>query len=344
MNTKYLGRTGVRISELCLGTMTFGWRADERISHAILDAFRDEGGNFIDTADVYAGGKSEQIAGEWLKRNGRDDFVVATKIRFQTSGKANDIGLSRRHILSGVRSSLKRLQTDYIDLYQIHAWDPATPVEETLRALQTLVDDGVVRYIGASNLRAWQLQLALDSARENGLSGFVSLQPQYSLLCRATEFELIPACRHNGLAVNPWSPLGRGLLTGKYSREMKSPPENTRIGASYREGRKDIWDRQNNDLTWRIVETVGRIAAETGRTHSQIALNWLLGREGVTSPTLGVSSVEQLRDNAGAAGWRLEKDYSDELDMVSSPQVSYPYDQAAEEQQKRGREDFQAQE
>ncbi len=340
MNYRYLGKTGVRVSELCFGTMTFGWKADEQTSHQMLDMFAAGGGNFIDTADVYADGKSEEILGNWLHEQNRDDFFVATKVRFGSSEKPNDIGLTRKHILSSVRKSLKRLKTDYIDLYQVHAWDPATPIAETLDVLNDLVHEGTVRYIGASNFRAWQLQKALDTSESMGLAKFCSLQPQYNLLCRGTEYELIPACMANGIGVIPWSPLRGGLLSGKYRRSMDVPPDNTRIGGAYREGRTEMWKKYNNEVTWSIVEALDRIAGELGKTDSQVALNWLLHREGVTAPIIGAASTSQLQENMGAAGWKLESRHTEELGRLSATGVSYPYDEAAEQQQRRGREDF----
>ena len=340
MDYRYLGKTGVRVSELCFGTMTFGWKADEQTSHQMLDMFAAGGGNFIDTADVYADGKAEEILGNWLHEQKRDDYFVATKVRFASSDKPNDIGLTRKHILSSVRKSLKRLKTDYIDLYQVHAWDPATPIAETLDVLNDLVHEGTVRYIGASNFRAWQLQKALDTSESMGLAKFCSLQPQYNLLCRGTEFELIPACMANSIGVIPWSPLRGGLLSGKYRRGMNVPPDNTRIGGAYREGRTEMWKKYNNEVTWNIVEALDRIAGELGKTDSQVALNWLLHREGVTAPIIGAASTTPLHENMGADGWKLERRHIEELDRLSTTGVSYPYDEAAEQQQRRGREDF----
>jgi aryl-alcohol dehydrogenase-like predicted oxidoreductase len=340
MEYRYLGNTGVRVSELCLGTMTFGWKADELASHQILDLFAGEGGNFIDTADVYADGKSEEILGNWLTRQDRDDFLIATKVRFSSSDKPNDIGLTRKHILSSVKKSLKRLKTDYIDLYQVHAWDPAAPLHETLKVLNELVSEGTVRYIGASNFRGWQLQKAIDISESSGWARFNCLQPQYNLLCRATEFELLPVCIENSLGVIPWSPLRGGILSGKYRRGMDVPPESTRIGGAYREGRKDAWERYNNETTWNVVEALDRIAAELGKTDSQIALNWVLNRRGVTSPITGAVTTTQLHENLGATGWKLDAKQVEELDRLSSMNVSYPYDEASEMQQRRGREDF----
>ncbi len=338
MNYRYLGRTGLKVSELCLGTMTFGGVANEKESHAILDSFVENGGNFIDTADVYTGSKSENFIGSWLEKQDRDQLVIATKVRFPTGKGLNDVGLSRKHITKGVRESLKRLRTDYIDLYQVHAWDPATNLEETLRALDHLVEEGLVHNIGASNFRGWQLQKAIDLSRLLGLSTFSCLQAQYSLLCRATEFELLPICRNEGLGQISWSPLGRGWLSGKYKRGMTEPPANTRIGDAVREGNRERWDANNNEKTWALLDAMQEIATAEGKTVAQVALNWLLQRHGVTAPILGVRSLAQLDENMGAAGWSLNHEEMKRLENASMPDVSYPYDAFAERQQRRGRE------
>ncbi|WP_269432535.1 aldo/keto reductase [Gordoniibacillus kamchatkensis] len=229
MNYRHVGKTGLRVSELCLGAMTFGRETSEADSFRIMDRFVDAGGNFIDTADVYTRGASEQIVGKWLKTKQRDDIVVATKVRFAMGEGPNDVGVSRKHIMAGLEASLRRLGTDYIDLYQVHAWDPKTPLEETLGTLNDLVRRGYVRYIGASNYRGWQLQKAIDLCKRSGWDSFVCLQPQYNLLTRATEFELIPVCLNEGVGVIPWSPLRGGWLSGKYRRGLSAPPEGTRV-------------------------------------------------------------------------------------------------------------------
>ncbi len=337
MDYRYLGRTGLRVSELCLGTMTFGWKIDEAESHRILDAFSTAGGNFIDTADVYAAGGSETILGSWLKENDRDDFVIATKVRGATGKGANDIGLSRKHIMKAVKDSLRRLGTDYIDIYQAHAWDPATPLRETLLALDSLVEEGMVRYIGASNFRGWQLQKAVDMSLEMGLSQFCSLQPQYSLLCRATEFELIPACLDAGIGVIPWSPLKGGILSGKYRKGSDEPPESTRYGEAFREGNRAGWESVNRQSTWELLDTLRATAQSKGKSMAQIALNWLLRKPGVTSPIIGARSIAQLEENLGSTGWELTAEDIAALDAKSAPDVSHPYDTFAEQQQRRGR-------
>ncbi len=224
---RFLGTTGLKVSEVCLGTMTFGRETSSQESHQILDRFVDAGGTFIDTADVYSRGASEEIIGAWLKNQQRDDLVIATKVRFPMGEKPNDVGLSRKHILSAVDASLRRLRTDYIDLYQVHAWDGAAWLPETLGTLNSLVQSGKVRYIGASNFTGWQLQKAIDLSRQMGWEPFCCLQPQYNLLERAIEWEILPVCHQEGLGVIPWSPLRGGWLSGKFRRGMTAPPSGT---------------------------------------------------------------------------------------------------------------------
>jgi aryl-alcohol dehydrogenase-like predicted oxidoreductase len=331
MNVRSLGKTGLQVSELCLGSMTFGAAASQEESFSMMDRFAEVGGNFIDTANVYSQGTSEEIVGNWLRSQKRDDYVIATKVRFPMGEGHNDNGLSRKHILASVEDSLRRLGTDYIDLYQIHAWDLLTPLEETLSTLNDLVRKGVVRYIGASNLRAWQLQKAIYTSRQNGWETFVSLQPQYNLLCRATEYELLPLCAHEGIGVIPWSPLRGGWLSGKFRRGQQ-PQENTRVGTN-----KEVWDRYNNEFTWNIIDTLHAIAEEADKSPAQVALNWMLSRNVITAPIIGARNVEQLDDNLGGSGWYLTEEQITRLDDVSELPVSYPYDLAAENQQRRGR-------
>lgn len=331
MKDHNMGKTGLRVSDLCLGTMTFGASADRDESFRIMDHYKEAGGNFIDTANVYSQGASEEIVGGWLQHNKRNDFVVATKVRFPMGDGPNEGGLSRKNILASVEDSLRRLGTDYIDLYQVHAWDQATPLEETLSTLHDLVRKGVVRYIGASNFRAWQLQKAIYLSRQNGWESFVCLQPQYNLLCRATEFELLPLCAHEGLGVIPWSPLRGGMLSGKFSRGQ-NPQENTRVGAN-----KEVWERYNNEFTWNIIDTLHAIAGETAKSAAQVALNWMMSRKVITAPIIGARNVAQLADNLGASEWSLTVAQVDRLNEVSELPVSYPYDLDAENQQRRGR-------
>jgi aryl-alcohol dehydrogenase-like predicted oxidoreductase len=338
MEFRYLGKTGLRVSELCLGTMTLGRETSEQDSFNILDRFVAEGGNFIDTADVYTKGISEEIVGKWLQEQKRDDLVIATKVRFPMGEGPNDLGLSRKHIISGVKESLRRLGTDYIDLYQVHAWDPRTPLEESLSTLNDLVREGLVRYIGASNFKGWQLQKAIDLSRRNGWEAFVCLQPQYNLLCRATEWELLDVCINEGLGVIPWSPLRGGWLSGKYTKDMVTPPENTRVALAEKEGWGESWSNYNNEYTWQVLETLYAVAKEAEKTPAQAAINWLLNQPGVTAPIIGARTMEQLEANLGAAGWSLTKEQIDRLNSASDLYVTYPYNEDAINQRNRGRE------
>lgn len=326
MDYRYLGDTGLKVSELCLGAMTFGREADEATSFAMLDAFVEAGGNFIDTANVYTAGTSEEITGRWLKNKTRDDLVVATKVRFPMGKGPNDIGLSRKHILKSVEDSLRRLQTDYIDLYQVHCWDPGTPLEETLSTLNTLVQSGKVRYTGASNIAGWQLQKAVDMARINGWEPFSCLQPLYNLLDRSLEWELLPVCQNEGLGVIPWSPLRGGWLSGKYQRGMEAPVANTRIEKAQKEGWSESWDGYNNEHTWGVLDVLFAVAEEAGHSPAQVALNWLLRQPGVTAPIIGARNMKHLTDNLGAAGWALDDDQVERLTEVSNKALPYPYD------------------
>lgn len=330
MDIRYLGRTGMRVSELCLGAMTFGRETTVGDSFAIMDRFVEAGGNFIDTADVYARGVSEEIVGSWLQGKRRDDLVIATKVRFAMGEGPNDVGLSRKHIMAGIEASLRRLGTDYIDLYQIHAWDPRTPLEETLGTLNDLVRRGYVRYIGASNFRGWQLQKAIDLCKRNDWEAFCCLQPQYNLLTRATEYELIPVCESEGLGVIPWSPLRGGWLSGKFHRSLSAPPEGTRVEEAERKGWGESWSNYNNEFTWSILDELYAVAKEAEKTPAQVAINWLLQKTGVTAPIIGTRTLEQLESNMGAVGWSLTDEQMLRLDRVSDPPAAYPYEKAPE--------------
>ncbi len=325
MEYRYLGRTGMKVSELCLGTMTMGREADEATSHRMLDTFVDAGGNFIDTADIYTQGVSEEIVGRWLKEKPRDDVVLATKVRFTMGDGVNDVGLSRKHILSAVEASLRRLQTDYIDLYQVHCWDPGTPLEETLATLDALLKSGKVRYIGASNFTGWQLQKAIDTSKKMGLEVFSCLQPLYNMLDRSVEWELIPVCQNEGLGVIPWSPLRGGWLSGKYRRGMTAPPSGTRVEEAEKQGWGESWRAYNNDRTWSVLDELFAVAEETGKTPAQVALNWLMHQPGVTAPISGVRSMAHLQDNLGTVGWQLSVEQQARLTAVSEVSLPYPY-------------------
>lgn len=325
MNYRYLGKTGLKVSELCLGTMTFGRETTEADSHQILDRFVSAGGNFIDTADVYTTGVSEEIIGRWLQGKNRDDYVVATKVRFPMGEGPNEVGLSRKHILAGVEASLRRLGTDYIDLYQVHSWDPVTPLEETLSTLQTLVESGQVRYVGASNFSGWQLQKAINLSRQHGWDPFVCLQPLYNLLDRSTEWELIPVCQNEGLGVIPWSPLRGGWLSGKYRRGMSAPPAGTRVEDAENQGWSERWSEYATDRTWNVIDALLAVGLEVGKTPAQVALNWVLNRPAITAPIIGVRTMAHLEDNLGATGWALSDEQMGRLNQASDVPLPYPY-------------------
>ncbi|GGJ84813.1 oxidoreductase [Streptomyces camponoticapitis] len=320
MKQRTLGRTGLRVSELCLGTMTFV-KDDEAGAHRILDTFTEAGGTFLDTADAYGQGVSEEVLGGWLKGQDRDGLVIATKVALPMGEGPNKSGLGRKHIIASVEASLRRLGTDYIDLYQTHVWDVRTPIEETLGTLDTLVKAGKVRYLGASNVSPGQLQRALDVADRRGWEPYVCLQPIYNLLAREVEWELLPQSEAAGVGVIPYSPLQGGWLTGKYQRGMTSVP----AGSRESHGDGESWRARDNEETWRVVETVQAVATETERTPSQVALRWLLGRPGVTAPIIGARTLDQLKDNLGAVGWELTADQTTRLDEASQRPLPYPY-------------------
>ena len=319
MEYRNLGRTGLRVSELCLGTMQFGWTADKATSYEILSQAFDQGINFIDTADVYSrwaagnpGGISEEILGEWMSSHNidRTQVILATKVRGTMGPGPNDEGLSRAHIFTAIEGSLRRMKTDYIDLYQTHWYDENTPIEETLSALDDLVHQGKVRYAGCSNYTAWRLMQALWYADRDNLTRYDSLQPHYSLVHRKEfEQELAQICREYGLGVIPYSPLGGGFLTGKYD-EKGSEVESERAN-----GVKKHFSQSN----WLLLEKMKTIGVEkSSKTISQIALAWLLSDPLITSPIIGPRTLEQLQDNLGAVGLRLTPEEKNTLDQASS--------------------------
>ena len=324
-----LGRSGLVVSRLCLGTMTFGREADEPASKTMVDRYLDGGGRFVYTADVYGEGTSEEVTGRAL-RGRRDGVVLATKVRFPMGDGPNDVGLSRRHVIAGCEASLRRLGTDWIDLYQVHMWDRLTPIEETLDALSDLVASGKVRYVGASNFAGWQLMRAELASALQGFTRFVSLQPQYSLIERRLEYEIGPAAQALGLGLIPWGPLAQGMLSGKYDRAT-GPGDDTRMGTA-EPAHVESWDRRDEERNWAIVDAVGQVARETGRSPAQVALNWLLTQPGVTAPIVGARRPEQLEDNLGAVGWRLDDAQRERLTAVSSPPPMHPYDFIADSQ------------
>jgi aryl-alcohol dehydrogenase-like predicted oxidoreductase len=318
MHYRRLGRTGLKVSALCLGSMQFGWTADEAASFAVMDAFAAAGGTLIDSADVYSnwhpgnpGGVSEEIIGRWMKARGnRGAIVLATKARGRMWGGPNGEGLSRAHLIRACDDSLRRLQTDYIDLYQTHWFDAETPIEETLETLTDLVRAGKVRYIGCSNIPAWRLALALGASERLHLARYDSLQPHYNLAYRAEfERELADLCADQGLGVIPYSPLAGGFLTGKYRRGDPAP-------ASARAG--SVQKRYFNERGWAVLEALSAVAAEHGAPPAQIALAWLLARPGITAPIVGANTPEQLSASLAAADLTLSAEQIARLDDASA--------------------------
>jgi aryl-alcohol dehydrogenase-like predicted oxidoreductase len=331
MKYRTLGRTGLKVSELCLGTMTFGENffniavVDQAGANAMVARCLDAGINFFDTADVYAYGQSETILGQALKDAGvaRDKVIVATKVRGSMSEEAtagtadvNNVGLSRQHIFSSVEHSLRRLNIDYIDLYQVHGWDTLTPVEETLRALDDLVRQGKVRYIGCSNWSARHLMKALVLSAQKDWAGFVSLQAYYSLVGRDLEHELLPLCREEGVGVLPWSPLSGGFLSGKYRRDNPNPEGARRTNFQF----PAIDEARGFDA----VEALDEIAKKKGATVPQVALAWLLAQPGVTAIIIGANKMSQLEDNLKAAGLALSAEEIEQLSRTTAPPSMYP--------------------
>lgn len=318
MEYKKLGKTGLKVSALCMGTMQFGWSVDEAQTHKILSATIDAGINFIDTADIYskwvegnAGGVSEIYIGNWMKKNNipRDQVVLATKVRGEMGKGQNDQGLSRVHIMNAVESSLRRLQTDYIDLYQAHWMDDDTPIEETLRAFDNLVTQGKVRYVGASNYAAWELMQALWTSDKYDLARYDSLQPHYNLLQRDEfERELHAVCKTYNIGVIPYSPLAGGFLTGKYRRNTPAPESKRAKGLQHALTEKNFT----------LLDQMEIIAKEYNATLSQIALAWMLADPVITSPIIGATSIQQLNENLGALNVHLHKDKIDVLNNLTA--------------------------
>lgn len=320
MDMRFLGRTGIRVTPLCLGCMMFGGRTSAEDSYAIIDRAIDAGLNFIDTANVYNDGRSEEITGEALKRNGhRHHIVLATKVHGNMHKgdplDPNQSSNSRRHIIEQCDASLKRLKTDWIDLYQIHRPQAECPIDETVRALDDVVRAGKVRYIGTSTFAAWQVVESLWASDRYGLNRFVTEQPPYNLLDRRIERELIPMCKTYGIGMIPWSPLGGGFLTGKYQREGTQPEggrfsDGTHFRAPKLLGCRDAFD---------IVDELLAMAKEKGCTISQLAVAWVMQRDGVTSPIIGPRTMEQFEDNLKALEVKLTEDELKRIDQISPP-------------------------
>lgn len=315
MEMRLFGRTGVKVSSICLGAMMFGGKTNLEDSCAIVDRALGEGVNFIDTANVYSRGRSEEAVGEALKRSGkRNEVVLATKVHGQMGEGPNDMGISRRHIIEQCEASLRRLQTDHIDLYQLHRPRSDTPIDETLRALDDLVRSGKVRYIGTSTFAAWQLVESVFVAKELGTNRVVCEQPPYNLLDRRIERELIPAAQTFGVALIPWSPLAGGLLTGKYRRGEPLPE-----GARFADTTNPIYRRRFTERVYDVVEPLEALAKEKGCTPSQLALAWVERQPGVTSPIIGPRTMDQLVDNLGARDVTFNEDELKQIDRIIRP-------------------------
>jgi len=318
MLMRRLGRTGLRVAALCLGGNTFGWTTDQKASEAVLDAYVEAGGNFIDTADVYSrwvpghkGGESEDVLGKWMKARGtRRAVIIATKVMGPMGPGPNDTGLSRQHIVEGVEDSLRRLQTDFIDLYQAHWDDRDTPLEETLRAFDDLIRQGKVRYIGASNYHAWRLTRALWESDRRAFARYESIQPKYNLVFRDEyERELEPLCLEQSIGVIPYSSLGSGFLSGKYhrGRELPKTARASNVEKIYM-----------TDRGFTVLEAVEKVAAASRATAAQVALSWLAHRPGITAPIASATSVTQLKELLGGIELQLDSDARAALDRASA--------------------------
>ena len=337
MDYRTLGRSGCAVSSMCLGTMTFGTETGEAGAHQQLDQFIDAGGTLVDTADVYSGGTSEEIIGRWFASRPAqvtERVVLATKGRFPLGGAPNDAGLSAVHLTRALDASLRRLGRDAVDLYQVHAYDPLTPLEETLQTLDGFVRSGKIRYYGLSNFTGWQLTKTVYLARELNVAPPVTLQPQYSLLAREIEWEIVPAAMDAGLGLLPWSPLGGGWLSGKYRRDER-PAGATRLGEDPDRG-MEAHDRRSSDRTWRVIEAVQKVAEDRGASMAEVALAWVTGRPAVSSTILGARTTDQLQANLRAAGLRLTPEETAVLDAASDPDpVDYPYGELGVQQRMR---------
>jgi aryl-alcohol dehydrogenase-like predicted oxidoreductase len=327
-----LGRSGLKVSPLCLGTMTFGtewgWGSAEDAARQIFNTYLDAGGNFIDTANGYTGGTSETFLGKFIRERGeRDRIVLATKFTFAMGqGDPNAGGNGRKNIYASLEGSLKRLQTDYIDLYWMHNWDTFTPAEELLSALDDLVSSGKVRYIGISNSPAWYLARAQSLAEFHHYEKFCAWQLEYSLLERNIEREHIPAALEFGLGITPWSPMASGLLSGKYKREKKGArPEGDGRLTVTKESGNPAFLKLFTERNWKIIDALHEVAKQIDKTPAEIALNWVTNRPGVSSTIIGASKLGQLEDNLASLDFELPETARRKLDEVSAPESQYPY-------------------
>lgn len=335
MQYRKLGNSGAVVSAYCLGTMTFGDEADEATSFRLMDQYVEAGGNFLDTANVYSAGVSEEIVGRWLKNKPLRDLVITTKGRFPMGDGPNHLGLSRKNLREALDASLQRLGVEHIDLYQMHAFDALTPLDETLRFLDDAISSGKIGYYGFSNFLGWQLTKAVWTAKVQGYQPPVTLQPQYNLLVRDIEHEVVPAALDADVGLLPWSPLGGGWLSGKYKRDQM-PTGATRLGENPKRGMEAFEKRNSNAATWEVIGAVQDLAEARGASMAQVALAWVAAQPAVTSVILGARTAEQLQDNLGAASLTLTQDELDQLSEVSKPRMAdYPYGEGGINQRHR---------
>lgn len=325
MEYKFLGKSGLQISRLCFGTMTFGGshgfenlgKITEEEACRQVDICLEAGVNIFDTADMYSRGQSEEVLGKIIGPKRREQVIYATKVFFRMGDGIHDVGSSRKHIISSCEASLRRLNTDYIDLYQLHNFDMHTPIEETLSAMNTLLQQGKIRYIGCSNFAGWQLMKSIGLSQQKGYEPLISQQVNYSLVSRELEWELIPLSLDQNVGILVWSPLAFGVLSGKYRRD-KPKPENTRL---------EFWDAPGTfdwEKLYSIVDVLEKIAKQRNKSIAQVALNWLLRRPGITSLVIGARNEQQLRDNLGAVGWSLTEEEVRQIEKVSEVPETYP--------------------
>lgn len=337
MQHRRLGRSGLFVSELCLGTMTFGAETAQREAHSMMDSFVEAGGNFIDTANAYRSGVSEEIIGSWLRSHRgalADRMIIATKARFPMSSDVNDRGASRRHLTRAIEASLQRLEVETIDLFQLHAWDPRTELDETLSALERATDSGKIQYYGLSNFDGWQISKAVLTSLLQGGPPPVSIQPQYSLVAREVEWEILPAARDSGLGILPWSPLGGGLLTGKYDRDSPIPPAG-RLGHLTSNSTVTM-SATVAEQSWKILDAVRATSLESGIPIASVALAWLLNQPGVSSVIVGARDRKQLAESLKAVRSTISPDVLAVLSAVSEPAAAdYPYGTRGREQHER---------
>jgi aryl-alcohol dehydrogenase-like predicted oxidoreductase len=323
-----LGRSGLKVSPLCLGTMTFGnyrWGSEDAEARAIFERFLEAGGNFIDTADGYANGKSEELLGSFIReRNVRDRVVLATKFTFNlTEGNPNSGGNGRKNIYRALEASLKRLGTDYVDVYWLHAWDMVTPVEEVVNTLSDLVREGKIRYYGLSDVPAWYASRAVTLANCTGREQPIALQLEYSLVERTIEREHVPAARELGMGVCPWSPLAGGFLADKYRRDQSAAEQNSRLEV-LKEGKNPVFHKFT-ERNWKILDTLRSVAQRLGRNAAQVALNWVITQPGITSTIIGARRMSQLENNLSALDFEIPAELRQELDEAGKLDLAHPY-------------------